>query len=142
MHTLKSLRDALITLFQTNATYLGVPVADIAKGRKDGLLPQSAPCIWVYAEPYKPRQNERARTAELKGTLAIFVTSLGKAEPASEADDEAIQLCERCDQLILNNAENLFIRYTEESYVHLDGTYSNYSSAFITYDFSYISSAQ
>ena len=142
MHTLKSFRDSLLAVLKAQAVYLKVKEEDIGKGKKDGTMPQSAPSIWLYAEPNKPRQNERSRANELKGTLAIFANNVGNVELNTEADDEAIELCERADKIILDNAENFFIRITEESYVQLDGMYGNYSTAYIKYEFQYKSSAQ
>lgn len=142
MHTLKELRTAILNKFKEHSTYLGVNAEDIANGKKDGSLPQSAPSIWVYAEPLKARQNEHSRAKELRGVLAIFAQAIGNVEQNTEADDEAIELCERAENIIYQFSEDFFILYISDSVVQLDGSYGNYSTAFIKFEFQYKSSAQ
>lgn len=138
--SIRTTRTNFINELKSRAAEIGVDENRIAKGKME--MPASAPFVWVYAEPKTSPKNERSRKRELVAELTIFVGCGRDVENNVDADDCAIELAERIENIVNEIGEQFLIRYTDNSTPTLDAVYGNFTAAQMTFEFLYTTSAQ
>ncbi len=136
--TLRDLRTALLDALQSESAcsiHL-VPDTNIALGKTDADTGFVAPAIIIRAYP-KTRENaENSGGAKI---AEIDVWCLAKATgDVAQTEMDAIELCERAS-FVLNNPKLKFC-WISESEAQIDFSYTDYSSAVVTFTHAYIPS--
>ncbi len=136
--TLRQLREAVINALRTeNALNLHcVPFDYIQAGSANGIDAFPTPYLLVYAHHQESDEAENSggmRIAEIN----IFCMVKPEATDA-EAEMKAVELGEKVEK-ILTSAPGF--QWIKEGTPTVDGTYSDYSAAYVIFTHTYISSA-